>query len=179
MRDKPDFGKKVSNRGNSLGFVSLLFIAVIGTLVVSAISRVMSGHGSRDDQYVCYGILICLVLVYFQAEREKKEEEQRLLEVRQKWRNTSKSAEVAIVNRRYSRGGVYEDGYYPGEFHSHRSYYYLDLATNDDQRAIAPNKIIIGVEVSQGVYNHLENRNTVRIYYKPESPLTFLLEEEV
>jgi hypothetical protein len=38
---------------------------------------------------------------------------------------------------------------------------------------------IVSVDVHENIYTKLEKCDAVRIYYKPESPLTFLLEEEI
>jgi hypothetical protein len=38
---------------------------------------------------------------------------------------------------------------------------------------------IVSVDVYENIYTKLEKCDTVRIYYKPESPLTFLLEDEL
>jgi hypothetical protein len=177
MREKPDFGKKDSKKDTSLGCVSFLFIAVIGYLIFSAINRVMAGHGSRDDQYICYGTLICLVLVYFQAEREKKQEKQRLREVQQAWKNSCKSVEVVIMSRQSYSYESYFDDY--GDLHNGKSSYSLDLETTADQKAANPNLTVVSVKVYSDIYEKLQDQKIVRIYYKPESPLTFLLEEEL
>jgi hypothetical protein len=50
---------------------------------------------------------------------------------------------------------------------------------NPDQTAVSPNQTIVNVRVSQYVYDRLGKSNTVRIYYGSESPLAFLLEEEL
>jgi len=50
---------------------------------------------------------------------------------------------------------------------------------NSDQKSFSPNQTIVSVKVDDYIYKRLENGNTVRIYYMPESPLTFLLEEEL
>ena len=50
---------------------------------------------------------------------------------------------------------------------------------NADQRAVAPNQTVVSVDVDAYVYEKLEKCDTVRIYYKPESPMIFLLKEEL
>ena len=50
---------------------------------------------------------------------------------------------------------------------------------NYDQKEVSPNQTHVKVDVSQYVYAYLKNRNTVRIFYMSESPLIFLLEEEL
>ena len=178
MRIKPDFRVKHTKVHKPLDFISFLFIAVIGYLIFSAIIRYTSGGGSRDDGVICYGTLFCLVAFYLQAKEREKQDEQKRMEAQKEWVRTSKSTEVAIVNRHCNPGGRYEDGYHPGEYHTIRSYYHLDLATTTDQKNVSPNRTSVRVEVNRDVYDRLETRETVRIYYKPEAPFTFLLEEE-
>jgi hypothetical protein len=183
MREKPNFDKKApaesQSKNDDWGFVQMLLICVVGYISLSSFGRVISGHGESIDGIICPATLVCLAIAVILSEQNKKKEKQRLHEAQQEWKQISKSDEVTIVNRSCNRGGVYEDGYYPGEFHTIHSYYRLELAANADQRAVIPNQTKVDVEVSQGVYDCLENRDTVRIYYKPEAPFTFLLEEEL
>ena len=55
----------------------------------------------------------------------------------------------------------------------------LILEMNSDQKTVSPNQTIVKVDVSQYIYDRLKERNKVRVYYMPESPLTFLLQEEI
>jgi hypothetical protein len=48
-----------------------------------------------------------------------------------------------------------------------------------DKGSIVPNRRIVKVEVAGYIYKKLEKRDTVRIYYHAENPMTFLLEEEM
>jgi hypothetical protein len=176
MRTKPIFGKKEADSNQSPGCIWMLVLAVVGYWVFSAITRVTSGLGSRLDKIICYGTLagfvIFLIFAAWQAGRDRA-----ALEVeKQNWKNACRCAEVAILSRTYYPGSSYEDGY--GIPHSSHASYRLVLEPNDDQRAVAPHIKQLGVDVYGPVYEKLENRNTVRIYYQPESPLTFLLEEE-
>jgi hypothetical protein len=90
-------------------------------------------------------------------------------EAKQKWKDTSKFADVAIISRDHRPGGTYYDEYEIP--HTARPRYSLTLQL--------PNQEDVNVDVSESVNKELENRDTVRIYYKPESPLTFALEEEL
>jgi len=158
----------------------MLLIMVIGYFIFSAISRTtLSGFAGTSDQFICYGTLLGVAILYIQAKRQEKQDKQKLHEARQEWRRTCKSDEAAIVSREASSGGTYEDGYYPGEWHHHSPSYRLGLKMNADQGAVKPNQTIVGVKVSKAVYDCLENRDTVRIYYRPEEPFTYLLEEEL
>jgi len=96
---------------------------------------------------------------------------------KQEWKRTSKAAEVAIMDRSFYGGGTYEDEY--GIPHTARAHYHLDLEMNADQRAVLPSDTVVSIKVSNSVYIKLEKQNSVRIYYKPESPLTFMPEEEL
>jgi hypothetical protein len=81
---------------------------------------------------------------------------------------------LTIVSRR--RASSWWDGY-SNRYRKVPNSLELELSSN--QKVAFPRGMIVTVEVSQSVYNRLEKRNTVRIYYMPESPLTFLLEEEL
>jgi hypothetical protein len=87
-----------------------------------------------------------------------------------KWANACATAQLKIVSR---NGGTWDDGY---KFHTS---YWLKLEMNSDQKAIAPYDTIVSVKVWESLYKKLEKQDRVRIYYKPEAPLTFLLEEEL
>jgi hypothetical protein len=178
MRTLPTFGKRIKE-DDTENLVKSIAIVLLVYNVFAAILRAMSGNGSKLDNFICATTPICLIILYVWYSRKTKQDDKNLQAERQEWKNACNSVEVAIVNRRCSRGGVYEDGYYPGEFHTIRSYYHLDLETNAEQRAVNLNQTVVGVEVGQGIYDCLEKHNTVRIYYKPESPMTFLLEEEL
>jgi hypothetical protein len=179
MRAKPDLRVKNSIIHKPLDFISFLFIAVIGYLVFSAIIRYTSGSGSGDDRVICFGALICLVVFYLQSKEQEKRDEQKRMDAQKEWVRTSQMVEVAIISRDYNPGGRYEDGYYPGEYHTTRSSYHLELETIPEQTLINPKITSVGVNVSQDVYFRLDKRETVHIYYKPEKPFTFLLEEEL
>ena len=177
-RTQPTFRKPQNWFDNNTNFFTISVIIVLGYLVLEAITRTISGHGSNFDNLVCFSAPICLLIWYVCATRKNKQARKKIQEERLFWKAACKSVEVAIVDRRGSNGGVYEDGYYPGEYHTFRSYHHLDLGINADQRAVSPSQTNVGLEVSREVYECLEKRDTVRIYYKPETPFTFLLEEE-
>jgi hypothetical protein len=178
MRTLPtlDKGTKKETPGD---LSQLVAIGILVYFVLNTFSRVVARNGSTFDTLICFATPICLVIYIIWETKTAKQKNIQIQGERQQWKDACKSAEVAIVNRRCNRGGVYEDGYNPGEFHTIRSYYHLELAANADQRAVIPDQTIVDVEVSQGVYDGLEKRDTVRIYYKPEKPFTFLLEDEI
>ena len=155
----------------------MILVTVIGYFVFLAITRVTSGNGSKLDHYICYGTLAGFVVILILGVLDTKKDKKALAAKRQNWKDTCKSGEVAIVNRHYYPGGTNEDE--NGIPHTSRASYHLDLEMNADQRAAAPDRKVLYVEVSGSVYGKLLERNTVRIYYKPEAPLTFLLEEEL
>jgi hypothetical protein len=182
MREKPNFDKKVLTQSQSRnddwwGFAQVLLICVIGYIALSSIGRVISGRGENIDGIIFPGTLVCLTIAVILVERNKKKEKQRLHEAQQEWKRTCKSEEVAIVSRQSASYESYFDDY--GDLHNGKSSYSLDLETTADQKAVNPNLTSISVKVYSNIYEKLEKRDTVRIYYKPEAPLTFLLEEEV
>lgn len=182
MRTKPNFGKKDTSEGriksnDTWGCVWLPFVIAGGYIVLSAIARVNSHTGSWLDQVICYGALLCVVAMFILGDWAQKREKKRLREARQEWRRGCKSAEVAIVSRNGYPGGSYDDEY--GIPHTTRPYYYLDIAPGTDQLAISPNQTTFQVKVTGDIFEKLEKHDTVRIYYKPESPLEFLLEEAI
>ena len=66
---------------------------------------------------------------------------------------------------------------YDNRYHSSPNYLVLEM--NVDQIAVSPLQTSVRVEVDQYVYNRLKESSSTRIYYSPESPLTFLLEDEL
>lgn len=181
MRAKPGFEpdsyEPQRKYDDSPSCLWMLILTVGGYFVFSAINRVGSGYGSTLDKFICYGLLICVGILFALNPYFEKQEKKKLQKTRQEWKRTCKSTEVAIVSRHYSPGGSYEDEY--GIPHSSRPSYHLDLEMNADQRAVVPQLLTkVTVYVHQSVYAQLQNRNTVRIYYKLEAPMTFLLEEE-
>jgi hypothetical protein len=181
MRTKPPFGKKEpfgsqTKIDNPLGCIWSILLTVVAYYVLMAITRVTSGIGNKLDQIIRYGALVGFVIIllfgFLGGNRHKKV----LVAERQNWKNTCKSAEVAIVDRQHSPGRTYEDDY---GVHNFKGFNRLYLEMNADQRVVASNQQVLCIDVYSDVYEKLEERNTVRIYYKPESPLIFLLEEEI
>jgi hypothetical protein len=176
-RNKPVIGKQQSSTtysktDDSSGCVWSLLIIVISYFVLSAISRVTSNTGSKIDQIICYGSLICIVIMMFVEARNTDRKNKAVWAERQQWKMSCKSAELTIVNR--SEAEICDDGY---RFYT--SPCYLELEMNSDQRMVSPNQTTVGVHVKNYIYKPLEKCSTVRIYYQPESPLAFLLESEV
>ncbi len=163
---KPD-----DERGSYVG--ALLFI-VIAYFVLSAIGRVMSSSGSKLDQIVCYGTLICFVIGMLLEARHAHRESQARKAERQRWAKDCKTALLTIVSRQEA-SSWWDDLSYRYRY-SDAS---LKLEMNSDQRAVSPNQTIVSAKVSDYIYKRLKECDTVRIYYMPESPLTFLLEEEL
>jgi hypothetical protein len=178
MRVKPNFDKKDQTKNHErLSCSQSLWVLVIGYLVLSAINLVFANLGSRLGQIICIGTVICVILVFVWDSRKKDQENERLQEERQRWKSACKSAEVAVVSRQSAAYESYFDDY--GDLHNGKSSYSLDLETTVDQKAVNPNLAIISVKVYSDIYEVLQDRKTVCIYYKPEDPLTFLLEEEI
>jgi hypothetical protein len=181
MRVQPEFeqgSKQVPPKaGDSPGCLLLLVLTVGGYFALSAINRAMAGSGSPLDKSICYGLLACLVILFALSPYFSKQEKKKYLAARQAWVRSSVAVEVSILDRRHFPGSSWEDGY---EIPHHSSpSYHLDLETSPDQKAAHPNLTQVSVEVQEPVYTRLQDRRTVRIYYKPEAPFTFLLEEEI
>jgi hypothetical protein len=181
MRTKPVFGRKEvaetpAGKADPTGCVWTVILIVLGYIVVSAILRVTSGGGSRLDGFICYGSLAGLGVMLLLGLRDGIRSRRALEAEGRQWMNSCTSDEVAIVKREHFPGRANDDGY---EIHYYRASHHLYLALNADQRAAAGDKEVLCIDVRGPVYEKLEGRDRVRIYYRPESPLTFLLEEEI
>ena len=156
-------------------FCLLLPLMIVASyFALSAVLRTVSNSGSRLDQIVCYAALIFFALLMLRGVRSLYQENKASKTERRRWAEGCKTALLRIVSRQAAASIWYE---YSGRyFHRCNS---LRLQMNSDQQVASPNQTIVEVEVSQHVYNRLKKRNTVRVYYMPESPLTFLLEDEL
>jgi len=182
MREKPNFDKKVNaspqpKKDGWWDWIQVLGICVVGYIVLSSMARVISGRGERIDSIICLAALICLAATVIVVERKKRKKKQRLHEAQQDWKDACKSEETVIMRREHYGYESYFDDY--GDLHNGKSSYRLELEATADQKAVNPNLTVVSVKVYSDIYKKLENHNTVRIYYKPESPLEFLLEEEI
>jgi hypothetical protein len=161
---------------DSMSCVIIPIGIIISYFALSAIFRVTSNAGSKLDQIICYGALIFFVIIMILGLRSwYRESNVREAEKRQ-WKSTCAFSDVAIVSRHHSPSVTIEDDY---GVHHYRSSARLELEMNLDQRTVAPNQTSVSVTVNENIYEKVENRNTVRIYYQPESPMTFMLEEEL
>lgn len=175
---EPDSYESQHPPEKSPGCFFLLILTVIGYLIFSALSRTtLSGFTNASDRYICYGTLLGLVILFSLAKWQAKRDKHKLEQARQEWKRTGKSAEVAILNRRDYPGGSYEDEY--GIPHTSRPAYHLELEPGPDQRTANPQSSLVHVDLKPSVYHQLLDRKTVKIYYQPEAPFTFLLEEEI
>jgi hypothetical protein len=173
MRIKPVFGKKAPasprDDDDPWGCVRIPFLTIASYYVLMAIIRHTDGNGSRLDQIICYGAFIVFVVVLLLGAVQMSKESLAEDKAKQRWKAAGTPGEARIVHRDSYPGGSYEDEY--GISHRVRAYYRLTLKL--------PDQITTQVDVKESVYKKLENRHTVRIYYEPESPLTFMLEEEL
>jgi hypothetical protein len=189
MRTKPIFGKKEPvesrDRDDPRGCFWLPLMIVVSYFVLSAIVRYTSGSGNKLDQGICYGSLLLLVIFLLVGVIGSAKESAAIEAEKKQWKNFCASAEVAIVSRDGYRGGSYEDEY--GIPHYSRPHYRLTLKV-PFQVSVRLYKTLtyksssqydVVLDVSESIFKALENRDTVRIYYKPDSPLTFLLEDEL
>lgn len=158
------------------GCIVSLFLFAIAYFITRSFTNIQAGNATTLDYFACWGSLIGFLVILFwryilnlpvqQAERRKKKE----------WVDACIVSDVEIVDREYDAGGVVGDDY---GFQYRRSSASLDLRMNIDQLAAYPDHAIVKVKVSEYIYRKLENRDSVKIYYQPENPLTFLLEEEI
>jgi hypothetical protein len=171
-RTEPRFDKISGSRSDNkrVSWFQIVISLLIMYFFFSACLHLQLGTATIFDVIIMVIMVIWGILSISSDSTEVREG-------KQEWKRTSKSAEVAIVNRSFYGGGTYEDEY--GIPHTSRSHYHLDLEMNADQRALLPNDTVVSVNVGNFVYEKLEKRNSVRIYYKPEAPLTFSLEEEL
>jgi hypothetical protein len=185
MRSKPAFNPDSSRRhskendsaGCLWGCLWTCIATVGGYHVFTAIDRVWSGHGSQLDHMICYGVLIGFVMLVILARIMEHRDKKKLRVAQQEWKRTGKSVEVAIVNRSHYPGGSWEDQY--GIPHNSRPSYHLSLELTAEQRALYPNLQSVRVTVDASTYSKTEDRDVVRVYYQPDSPMTFMLEEEL
>ena len=154
----------------------MIIATVVAYFVLLAIIRVLSEQGNKFDQFICYSVLIGFVILMILAIIQQLRDSIEISKLQQKWKCECKSVKVAIIDRKYHPDGSYEDGY--GIPHSFYSSYQLNLESTIEQRALYPNLISISVDVSEIIYSKVKDRNIVQIYYKPASPMEFLLDEE-
>ena len=156
--------------GCILNTVSLL----IWYFVFEAFERVISKVGSTWDQIIAYGGSVLGVIFILQGFLSTYKRTKTRQAARKSWLAGCKTSLLTIVDR-------YEASSWR-EKRAHRylgADRYLELQTNPDQIAASPNQATIRAEVSRAAYKRLKDSSTVRIYYQPEAPLTFLLEEEL
>jgi len=179
-RIRPEPGKSTSQTSPAgsgdkpLGCFWSAIIILIAYFVINAIVRVTSNSGSKLDQVICYAALICFVIILILGVRDMRRESKAKQTARVNWATACKTTQLTIV-RRGEAASWWDD--YSNRYHTSPNH--LELEMNPDQIAASPYHTTIRVEVSQFVYDRLKERSTVRIYYQPEAPLTFLLEEEL
>jgi hypothetical protein len=167
----PQFATGTYKWGNDrFRWVKAAFIILTLYLFFSVCVHIQTGTATKFDLIIGAIIGIWAILSIGVDSPEVKA-------AKQKWKDTSTFADVTIVSRHYRPGGTYYDEYEIP--HTARPTCTLDLEMNADQRAVAPNEAFVGVTVYENIFKMLEKRDTVRIYYKLEAPLTFALEEEL
>jgi hypothetical protein len=176
-RERPSIGKPQPSPpapkagDDALGCITMPFVIVAGYVVLSAIVRVTSNAGSRLDRAICWGTLAFCVIISIPCIRELvRDIEVRRAETKQ-WMSACTVAQVRIISRHESR--CWDDGH---RFHPYPPW--LELEMTATQRALSPGQTTVHVDVSDHIYDKLARRDTVCIYYRPEAPLVFLLEEE-
>jgi hypothetical protein len=179
-REVPDIGKtraweSPAELGDDpMGRLWLPLVAAVSYFVLAAVFRVTSNSGSKLDRIVCYGTLILLVFVILLGARDTHRQTRAKHAERKAWAMGCRTALLTIVGR-HEAISLWDD--YSQRYHnSHNS---LDLEMNSDHEAALPTQTVVSAQVSQYISDHLKERNTVRIYYMPEAPMAFLLEEEL
>ena len=178
-RKMPVFGKKEpppSSQQGSCTPASCILVPLMLVLlyvVFVAIGRTTSGMGSTLDKVLCYGALIGFIILMLLGVGQWFRESLAADDEKQEWLKGCRSAEVAIVGRHPS--GSYEDEY--GIPHSVRAS--LELAMCADQLAAAHFGTTVRIDTFDYRLEGLKNRSATRIYYRPEAPFTFLIENEI
>lgn len=148
-------------------------ILIIFSVVFAFIDRL--GEQWRQLTYIGIGIIMAIVFlrIIIMAYRKRTTKGISKQEAKNSWKATSKTALLTILDR------------HAASWHEKRSKCYLDadryleLQLSPDQRTVSPDQTTIRVGVNRAVYKRLKESSTARIYYQPETPLTFLLEEEL
>lgn len=154
------------------GCALMLLGPVISYVVLSAIMDVLSNSATQMDKVICYGSLVFFMALTLLGIRDMHRDSKVRKAEMGEWKASCTVAQLEIMNRH--PGGSFEGGY--GRFHS--CPYGLELKANADQRAVSSNITTVSVSVSGHIYDQLAGCDAVRIYYLPEAPLAFLLEEE-
>ncbi len=177
-RTKPQFGKikslaslpKLDN--DSKGCCWMPFIIIIGYFILMSIARVITDDATRLDKIICLGTVLIFVVITIVAIVQQIPVWKARAAEKRAWIKACIVVPVSIVARR--EGGIWDDDFryqsYPPS---------LDLQLSSDQKKVAPNEIIVTVNVDQITYNRLKRSSTVRIYYSPLDPFTFMLENEL
>jgi hypothetical protein len=179
-RKKPEFGKTDSAQTRSesaddpMSCVLMPIGVVVSYFVLSAIAGVIFDSASKLDEIICYAALICFLVLMLRGVCSMYQDSRAKVAERARWAEGCTTAVLIIVGRQ--KAASWWSDYYNRYLRVRNS---LRLEMNSDQKAALPNYKTVDVEVSQRVYDRLEERNSVRIHYVPESPLTFLLEEEL
>jgi hypothetical protein len=154
------------------GWSILIILALY--YIFFAIDRVINKAGSKLDQVICYSTLTCLVILIILGIRDSHWKNKAQQNAKLNWKAGCKTAELTIVGR--GEAHSWWDDYYD-KYRSSPNYLVLEM--NADQTAVAPMQTSIRVEVDRYIYDRLKESSTVIIYYSPDSPLTFLLEDEL
>jgi hypothetical protein len=165
-RTRPEIG------GDNLGGCAILFGLVIGYFITSDFVHVMFNTAPKLEQIVSFGTLIGFICLFILSIRSWYQDRKAMELAKKVWMKACTVAPVKVVDRCGS--GTSDDGY-----RLHSSSAWLKLEMNSDQIAASPNETIVMAEVSEYSYRRFEKGNTVHIYYLPETPLTFLLEDEL
>jgi hypothetical protein len=152
---------------------STLFV-VVSYFVLKAILRHTSHTGSQFDGIVCYATLAFVLLLSLVGARDWYRKIATRDAERRRWAAGCRSAQLMIVGRHEASSWWDECAQ-----RYQRSHNRVDLQMNFDQKAVSPGMTVVGAEVDHRVFERLKERSSVSVYYMPEAPTTFLLEEEL
>jgi hypothetical protein len=175
-RKKPQIGKADPatrpQADDPAGCVWMLVAAVVAYFVLSSVSRVLFHIASKLDQLICDGALALFLVMLLVGIVFQMRDWNAKARAKTAWAGACIRAEVRIVGRRPAGGFEMYDRYHHVSAH-------VELEMNADQRALAPLATSVSVDIPDTLYTRLADRDTVRIYYSPDAPLEFLLEEEL
>ena len=167
-RTRPDFDTREAFGnimiGLFVGLASTFFVLLLGT-------GLWDGLGNMKSGLICLGLFLTLVILC-QAGMSVKVvvDAVSVLFKKRGWTRRAASAQATIVDR----NAFYEVDYYGGE-HFH---YELVLRVEADPVVAELDGQLVGVRVSRGIYKRNAFRDTVRVWYSVESPLTLLIKGE-
>ncbi len=167
---RKEYPAKAKPDDGSWGCVMIPVVIAGSYFVLMSMVKTVDKTANRLEQLICYAALVAFIVIMILGMRDWLQENQATLRAKKAWLKGCTVAQVKIVDR---HGGEWDDGY---RFHSS---WWLHLEMGPDQARVSPNATTLTAQVDQFVYARLEKRDTVRIYYRRETPLAFFIEDEL